>query len=170
MPLTEAQRLETDRNQLRALIADVAEGRRSGDDMAVITAKEALLDFSSSNDDLNQAAAEALTTANLTDLAAAIEDFARIARDISAVDGPIRSGLERAITAANSGRKELLVPKVAEISTKALTELNVLREGIEQLVDQAGDAEDLTQLVELLPNAIDQLEKVRKAAKEFGQG
>jgi hypothetical protein len=164
MPLTEAQRLESDGNRLRALIAEVAEAQRSGDDMVVMNAKEALLDFSSSNDELNQAATEALTTANLTDLAAAIGEFARIARNI----GAVKSGLERAVTAANSGRKELLVPKLAETSTKALTELKVLREGIEQLVEQAGDAQDLNELVELLPNAIEQLDNVRKAAKNIG--
>ena len=167
-PLTEPQRREAHRAKLEGLVADLAEARRSGDDPRTTMAKEALFDFNSPYGELNQEAENALNAANLADLNAAVAEFARIANRIGQESGEVRSGLERARTAAESGKKELLIPRIAETSSKALAELKELKEGIDKFINQAGQADDLDQVLDLLPQAIDQLEGLRQAAKNVG--
>ena len=167
-PLTEAQRREAHRAKLEGLVADLAEAHRSGDDPRTTMAKEALLDFDSPYEEFNQEAENALIAVTLEDLDAAVAEFARIANRMGREDGEVRSGLERARTAATSGKKELLIPRIAETSSKALAELKELKEGIDKFINQAGQADDLDQILALLPQAIDQLEGLRQAAKNVG--
>ena len=167
-PLTEAQRHEAHSAKLESLVTDLAEACRSGDDMRITMAKEALLDYNSPYTNLNQEAENALNAATIADLDAAVAEFARIANRIGQEGGEVRSGLERAITAAESGKKELLIPRIAETTSKALAELKELKEGIDKFIHQAGQADDLDTVLDLLPQAIDQLEELRQAAKNVG--
>ncbi len=167
-PLTEAQRHEAHSAKLESLVADLAEACRSGDDMRITMAKEALLDYDSPYENLNQEAENALTAVTLADLDEAVAEFAQIANRIGQRDGEVRSGLERAITAAESGTKELLIPRIAETTSKALAELKALKGGIDRFIHQAGQADDLDRVLDLLPQAINQLEELRQAAKNVG--
>ena len=164
-PLSEAPRREAHRAKLEGLIADLAEACRSNDDLRITVAKEALFDFNSPYGELNREAENALIAVTLDDLNAAVAEFARIANRIGQEGGEVRSGLERARTAAKSGKKELLIPRIAETSSKALAELKELKEGIDKFILQAGQADDLDQILVLLPQAIDQLEGLRQASK-----
>ena len=167
-PLTESQRHEALSAKLEILVTDLAEACRSGDDMRITMAKEALLNYNSPFVDLNQEAANALTATTIEDLNAAVAEFAQIANRIGQEGGEVRSGLERAITAAESGKKELLIPRIEETTSKALAELKELKQGIDKFIHQAEQADDLDTVLDLLPQAIDQLEKLRQAAKKVG--
>ncbi len=80
----------------------------------------------------------------------------------------VRSGLERAIIAAESGKKELLIPRIADTTSKALAELKELKGGIDKFIRQAGQADDLATVFKLLPRAIDQLKALSQAVKNVG--
>lgn len=131
--LTEAQRHEAHSTMLESLVTDLAEACRSGDDMRITMAKEALLDYNSPYANLNQEAENALNAVTVADLDAAVAEFARIANRIGQEGGEVKSGLERAIIAAESGKKELLIPRIAETTSKALAELKELRRGLTSL-------------------------------------
>ncbi len=64
-PLTEAQRHEAHSAKLESLVAELAEASRSGDDMRITVAKEALLDYNSPYANLNQEADNALKAVTL---------------------------------------------------------------------------------------------------------
>ena len=170
MPLTDAELREVYRARLEGLLADLTEARQSGDDPSVDEAKRGLLDYQSPYQDLNEEASKALEAAINADLTSAVAEFAQIANRIGTEGGTVRSGLERARAAAESRKKELLVPRIAETSTKALSELKALEGGIKDLIDQAGDVGDLGEVADLLPQAIDQLSNLRAAAKQLGLG
>ena len=166
--LSKTQHYEAHRARLGALIAELVEARRSGDDPRTTRAKEVLFDFHSPYRDLNEEAENVLNVANLDDLSLAVREFARIANRIGQEGGAVRSGFEQARIAAESGRKELLIPRIAETSSMALAALKELKEGVDQFVRQAGQADDLNHLLDLLPQAIEQIEKLRHAANNVG--
>jgi len=154
--------------ELEMLVAEMVEARRDRNSNQIRATKRALLDYLSPFEELNREATNAHDAACIEDLESAVSEFSKIAARIGQDGGVVKSGLERARKAAASGKKELLIPKVAEASSKALAELKELKNGIDKFVQQAGDVHNLNDVNNLLPEVITTLGKLQTATGNIG--
>lgn len=159
---------EKARTELEKLIAEAQDARRDKVSARTDAAIQALLDYSSDFDDLNNAALDAHDAACIGDLTQAIAAFSKVATEIGKEEGQIKTGLERATKIAQAGKEDLLIPKIAEVSTRVQTELKALKEGIDNLIAEGRGVHNIQGFNNLLPQVIGVLDQVKDTAEAAG--
>ena len=164
MSLTSRQTNEQARAELEALIADLMSARRDDDATATGAARAALIEFNTPFQDLNAEAEDAAAAAILENVNEALDKLAQIASRL----GPFGDIFAAAREVAREEKKELLIPRLAASAAQTLELFTILHQAAETIseqLDSAGEANDLDSVASILSNLLDELNKLRDAAR-----
>lgn len=169
MPLTNRQRRAQARAELEALIANLMSARRREHATEAEAALLGLREFDTPFPDLNDEAEDAAAAAILENLNHALDELAEIAARL----GPFGDVFKTAQVIARQEKQELLIPRLAASAAQALELFTVLHQAantISKQLDEAGEANDLADVVSTLGNVLSELDRLRDAARAASTG
>jgi hypothetical protein len=154
---------DSKKDELEALIRNVKAAREADDYARTEELKQALENFSAFDAALNDRAHEALVAARVADLAAAAAQLKALADGLSGAG----EALARARAAAQSGQKNLIIPRIASASERILDEAQILRAGVQRLIDAGGEVDSITELAGFLDNMMAEAKNALERARQI---
>ncbi len=160
MPMLKAN---FERDKLESWIRELAAAVEDGDHARKKDLIDRLISFNSYQQDLNAAASQAVYDAAINNIASAVGKLRKVANGLSGA----RKALKRSLAAAESGQQELLIPRIAAVSQRMLDEIKILKAGVQDLISESDDINNLSELPGVLTNVLTELESALKKAKEI---
>jgi hypothetical protein len=162
MALTSEEKREKDEAKLEAMLADLTAAKVEKETGKVNAILDKLLEFKMATEfiDLQNIADKIVAAANIGQVSNAIDRLTEIAEELSGHGNTIKKARKMAAT----GKKELLLPRLAANAAQGLEVFKAMQDVVEKL-EAAGNAGDLGEVKTAVDEVLAALNTVKEKAE-----